>query len=152
MGITKEQVTAALQLLGVEFQDSEIDLMLRPVNRALHNYETLRKIDVPYGTEPAFSFQPGLHGRKPEAGPRRFVTTIGQMRPVRPKRAEQLALLPVMELAPLVRLREVSSTDLTKMYLELLKTYGPKLLCVMTFLRRGPRPFSIIQNLQFYSF
>jgi hypothetical protein len=28
MGITKEQ--AALQLLGVEFQDSEIDLMLRP--------------------------------------------------------------------------------------------------------------------------
>ena len=58
----------------------------------------------------------------------------------------------MMELAPLVRLREVSSTDLTKMYLELLKTYGPKLLCVMTFLRRGPRPFSIIRSLQFYSF
>jgi hypothetical protein len=38
----------------------------------------------------------------------------------------------VTELAPLVRLREVSSTDLTKIYLELLKTYGPKLLYVVT--------------------
>src|SRR5579885_1346800 len=60
MRITKEQVAAALTLLGLNFQDGELDLMLRRVNSALYNYEALRKIDVPYGTEPAFAFHPGL--------------------------------------------------------------------------------------------
>jgi len=132
MRVTKDQVAAALKLLGLEFQDSELDLMLRRVNSALYNYETLRKIDVPYGTEPSFTFQPGLPGRKPEAGPKRFATTIRRTPARKPKKVEDLAFLPVTELAPLVRSREVSSTELTKMYLERLKTYGPKLLCVIT--------------------
>ncbi len=132
MRVTKDQVQAALKLFGLEFQDAELDMMLRNVNRALYNYEALRKIDVPYGTEPAFAFHPGLPDRKPERGPRRFVTTIRRTRPARPKNPEHLAFLPVTELAPLVRFREVSSTELTRLYLERLKTYGPKLLCVIT--------------------
>ena len=132
MRITKDQVAAALKLFGLEFQDAELDMMLRRVNSALYSYEALRKSDVPYGTEPAFSFQPGLPGRKPPAGPQRFVTTIRHKRAVKPKSLEDLAFLPVTELAPMVRSRAVSSTELTKMYLERLKTYGPKLLCVVT--------------------
>src|ERR1041385_2062649 len=65
MRITKEQVAGALKLLGLEFQDSEIDMMMRGVNQALYNYETLRKADVPLDTEPAYSFRPGLPDRAP---------------------------------------------------------------------------------------
>ena len=36
MRVTKEQVAAALKLLGLEFQDAEIDMMLRSVNGSLH--------------------------------------------------------------------------------------------------------------------
>ena len=68
MRVTKDQVQAALKLFGLEFQDAELDMMLRNVNRALYNYEALRKIDVPYGTEPAFAFHPGLAG--PQTGAR----------------------------------------------------------------------------------
>src|SRR5690348_4100816 len=50
MRITKEQVVAALALLGLEFQDAEIDMMLRRVNSSLYGYETLRKAEAPYGT------------------------------------------------------------------------------------------------------
>ena len=39
--------------MGLEFQDAELDMMLRGVNQALANYETLRKADVPIDTEPA---------------------------------------------------------------------------------------------------
>ena len=53
MRVTKEQVEAALKLLGLEFQDTEIDQMLRSVNGSLFTYEAVRKIDVPYDTEPA---------------------------------------------------------------------------------------------------
>ncbi len=132
MRVTRDQVAAALKLIGLEFQDAEIEMMLRPVNRALYNYEALRKIDVPYGTEPAFTFQPGLPGRKPETGPRRFLPTTRRTRAAKPSSARDLAFLPVTELASLVRSREVSSTTLTKLYLERLKTYGPNLLCVIT--------------------
>src|ERR1043165_2367322 len=69
MRITKEQVTAGLALLGLQFQDAEIEMMLRRVNASLFNYETVRKIDVPLGVEPAFAFHPGLPNRTPVKGP-----------------------------------------------------------------------------------
>src|SRR5689334_11605626 len=65
MRVTKEQVTAGLALLGLQFQDAEIEMMLRRVNSSLFNYEALRKIDVPLGVEPAFAFHPGLPNRTP---------------------------------------------------------------------------------------
>src|SRR6266702_1746590 len=43
-----------------------------------------------------------------------------------------VAFFTASQLAELVRTRQVTSTDLTKMYLGRLKRYGPKLLCVVT--------------------
>src|SRR5712671_1602446 len=76
MRITKDQVVGALKLMGVEFQDAELDLMLRGANQAISNYESLRAADVPIDTEPAFAFHPGLPDRQPIKGPQRFDTTI----------------------------------------------------------------------------
>ncbi len=76
MRITKDQVIGALKLMGLEFQDAELDLMLRGANQAISNYESLRAADVPIDTEPAFAFHPGLPDRQPIKGPQRFDTTI----------------------------------------------------------------------------
>src|ERR1035438_5916029 len=131
--VTKEQVQAALKLLGLEFQDAEIDMMLRNVDSALSSYEAVRKIDIPLDTEPSFTFHPGLPDRAPIKGPQRFETTIPKTSTARaPSDLEELAYLPVTGLAPLVRSRAVSSTDLTKMYLARMKKYSPKLLCLVT--------------------
>ena len=132
-GVTKEQITAALKLLGLEFPDPQIEMMLRDVNRSLAGYEALRKVDVPLDTEPAFSFHPGLPGRQPARGPARFLPTLPKAPAAKNwKSVEDLAFLPVTELAPLVASRQVSSTDLTRMYLERLKKHSPKLNCVIT--------------------
>jgi len=136
--VTREQVQAALKLLGLEFQDAEIDMMLRNVDNALSSYEAVRKIDIPYDTEPSFAFHPGLPDRAPIKGPQRFETSIAKISIAKtstakaPSDLEQLAFLPVTELAPLVHSRAVSSTDLTKMYLARMKKYSPKLLCLIT--------------------
>jgi Asp-tRNA(Asn)/Glu-tRNA(Gln) amidotransferase A subunit family amidase len=131
--VSKDQVAAALKLLGLEFQDSEMESMLRGVNQALGNYENLRKLDIPLDTEPAFWFQPGLPGRQPIKGPQRFETTIPKSGAAKaPSNLEDLAFWRVTELAPLVRSRAVSSTDLTKMYIERMKKYSPILLCLIT--------------------
>jgi Asp-tRNA(Asn)/Glu-tRNA(Gln) amidotransferase A subunit family amidase len=132
MRVTKEQVEAALKLLGLEFQPAEIELMLRRVNDASYSYEAIRKIEVPYDTEPAFVFLPGLPNRVPEKGPGRFTTTFAALRSVKvSKDLDELAFHRVSELAPMIRSRAVSSTELTKMYLARMKKYSPKLLSLV---------------------
>ncbi len=133
MRVNKEQVVGALKLIGLEFNDAEIDQMLPRVNQALGNYEALRKVEIGYGVEPSFHFSPGLPDRTPIKGPQRFETTIARSGAAKaPANLEDAAFWPVTELAPLVRSRAVSSTDLTKMYVARMKQYSPKLLCLIT--------------------
>jgi Asp-tRNA(Asn)/Glu-tRNA(Gln) amidotransferase A subunit family amidase len=132
MRVTKEQVTAALTLLGLEFQDPEIDMMLRRVNGSLYSYEALRKLDVPYGTEPSFAFHPGLPDRTPIKGPARFEYAVPRHSGRAPKDLEDVAFWRVTDIAPLIRARVISSMDLTRMYVARMKRYSPKLLCLIT--------------------
>jgi Asp-tRNA(Asn)/Glu-tRNA(Gln) amidotransferase A subunit family amidase len=133
MRVTKEQVVGALKLLGLEFQDAEVDMMMRGVDQALSTYEALRKADVPIDTEPAFAFHPGLPDRQPGKGPQRFDTTIAKAPVTKaPSNLEDVAFWRVVDLAPLVKARAISSTDLTKMYLARMRKYSPKLLCLIT--------------------
>ncbi len=131
MRVTKEQLKDALDILGLNFSDAEREMMLPSVNRALNGYEALRKIDIPLDTEPAFHFRPALPGKEPKPRASHFAPTRSTKLATF-KDIEDLAFFPVTELAPLVRAKRVSSTDLTKMYLARLKKYSPKLLNVIT--------------------
>ena len=129
--VTKEQLAAALKVEGLEFSDGQLEMMLRGVSRALGDYEKVRKMAVPYETEPAFSFHPGLAGKQPAGGKAVFRPTVKRAGKARPA-DEDLAFLPLTELGALVKARRVSSEELTKLYLSRLKRIGPKLLCVVT--------------------
>jgi Asp-tRNA(Asn)/Glu-tRNA(Gln) amidotransferase A subunit family amidase len=50
----------------------------------------------------------------------------------RPSNLEDLAFWPVRDLAELLRTKQVSSVELTTMYLERLKRFGPQLECVVS--------------------
>ena len=132
--ITKEMMRAAEQLIGIELTDAQESMALQGVNRNLQSYENLRKIDVPLDTEPATAFHPALPGKKPSTVRKPRTAKQGRRKIDLPKynSIEDLAFCTVTQLAELVRTRKVSSMDLTKMYLERLKKYGPKLLCVVT--------------------
>src|SRR6266853_660535 len=124
--VSKENLHHALKLIGLEFTEEQETMMLPGLNRALNGYEELRKIDVPLDTEPATRFYP----TKPVLKPAKFLPT--QEKPKSFTSVEELAFEPVTALAPLLKARKISSTELTKMYLERLKKYSPKLLCVIT--------------------
>ncbi|MFY9554291.1 MAG: amidase [Blastocatellia bacterium] len=128
--VTKEMLHAAEQLIGLELNDAQEAMALRGINQNLTSYETLRKIEVPLDTEPATAFHPGLPGKKFEWKPVKFKLTKQEI----PKYTalEEVAFWTATKLAELVRTRQVSSVDLTRMYLARLKRYGPKLLCVVT--------------------
>jgi|SRR5579872_2532872 len=131
MRLTKQQAKDALEVLGLDFNDEQLDMLLPGVNRALASYEGLRKFDIPLDTEPAIHFRPALPGKEPKPRPSKFMPTRpGKLGPI--EDPVDFAFLPVTELSRYIREKKTSSTELTKMYLARLKKYGPKLVCVIT--------------------
>jgi Asp-tRNA(Asn)/Glu-tRNA(Gln) amidotransferase A subunit family amidase len=128
--ITKEMMHQAEKLIGIELTDAQEAMALSGVNRNLDSYETIRKIDVPLDTEPAIAFHPTRATKKLYRPKARF--RFGKVDPAKFKNVEDLAFATVPQLAELIRMRRITSTELTKMYLGRLKRYGPKLLCVVT--------------------
>ena len=128
--ITKEMMQQAEKLIGIELTDAQEAMALGGVNRNLDSYETNRKIDIPLDTEPAITFHPTRAKKELYVAKTKF--RFGKVEPPPFKTVEDLAFATVPQLAELIRTRKISSTELTKMYLDRLKRYGPKLLCVVT--------------------
>ncbi len=128
--INKEMLRTAEKLFGLEFTDAEESMAVVGVNRNLDAYETVRQIDIPLDTEPAIAFHPTRAKKELYTSKTRFrfsKTEVPQFNAV-----EDLAFATVPQLADLIRTRKITSIELTKMYLDRLKRYGPKLLCVVT--------------------
>jgi Asp-tRNA(Asn)/Glu-tRNA(Gln) amidotransferase A subunit family amidase len=128
--VTREILHSAEQLMGIDLTEEQEVMALGGVNRNLANYEALRKIDVPLDTEPAIAFHPALPGKKFNVTRNR--RSVSKVEPPKFSSIEDLAFATVTQLAELVRTKQVSPIALTKMYLERLKKYSPKLLCVVT--------------------
>ena len=131
--ITKEMLHTAEQLIGIELTDAQETMALNNVNRALTNYESLRKINVPLDTPLATSFHPALPEKKLPIQPlQRGKLKLSKVDIPKFSSTEELAFCSTAQLAALVRTKKVSSVELTKMYLARLKRYSPKLLNVVT--------------------
>ncbi len=108
-------------------------MALGSVNRNLDSYEQLRKLNIPLDTEPAITFRPYLPGKKP-TGKATPGAKLKFARPVVPANLtpEEIAFLPVTALAALIESKRITSTELTKIYLDRLKKHGDTLKCVVT--------------------
>ncbi|HXF48973.1 MAG TPA: amidase [Verrucomicrobiae bacterium] len=128
--ITRSRVAAAQQLLGLNFTRAEQDSMLSVLKEYLTDYDSLRKFTIPNGLAPVLVFDPIPTGFefKPRSKQNRL-SPIGRVK--RPERMEDLAFYSIRELGELLRTRRVTSTELTKFFLERLKKYNPMLLCVV---------------------
>ncbi len=128
--ITKQMIAQAEQLAGLEFTDAERELMLEDVNENLEAFEKLRTVSIPNEVYPALRFDPTLPGSTLPAARGAFRRT---RQPVtRPSDDRQLSFLPVAELAELVRTRQVSSVELTRLYLDRLTRHCGRLECLVT--------------------
>ena len=87
-----------------------------------------------YEVPPALAFvpAPGLRGRPRASAATQASPDRVERPPPKPDTDEGLAFLPVTELSALVRSRQVTSTELTKLYLARLKRFDPLLKCVIT--------------------
>ena len=129
--LTAEMVRGAEQLSGLDFSPEEREEMVEAVNQNLEWYEGMRAKPLVNGDFPALQFNPALPGMRFSEEKRPF--RMSDPGPVTaPANLEEAAFWPVTRLSRLVESRQVTSLELTRMYLGRLKRYDPKLECVIT--------------------
>ena len=130
--ITKGNIENAEKIIGIEFADAERDSMQTVINEQLANYQNIRQIELANSIPPAILFNPipaGFEFPK-EQNPIIFSDyTYTKL----PEDINDLAFYSIGELAELIRTKQITSTELTKFFLERLKRYDPALHCVITF-------------------
>lgn len=129
--VTTQMIKQAEWIAGLELTDEERTRTARSVQQSLSAFAELRKVDVGYDVSPALTFFP-VAPRPATAVKRNQAAPVETSVVRRPDSAEELAFLSVVELSALIRSRQVSSTELTKLYLERLKRFDPMLKCVVT--------------------
>ena len=130
--ITPEMLKDSLAVAGLEFTDEERTKIARSANQALAQYKQLHDFHVPNNVSPPFHFSPIVPGMKVnrKSEPIRISPNPNVKRPAN---LEDVAFWSVRQLAELVRTKQVTSLELTTMYLTRLKRYNPKLNNVVSF-------------------
>ena len=130
--VTVEMLKNALALSGLSFSEEDQKAMLQGVNRNLTTYEEVRNLHIPNDVAPPFYFSAIVPGIKVNRirEPLRFSTPIVK----RPAQIEDVAFWPITQLSQLIKTKQVTSVELTQMYLARLHRFNDKLNCVVTFL------------------
>lgn len=129
--ISTETIAHAEQLIGLAFTDDEREQMSHILNSRLAQYDAIRGVSLSNDVPMALQFHPDVSSTITTDVPRTYPMS-SQQTVTRPDDLEELAFYPVTQLAHLVRTQQVTSVELTEMYLGRLKRYDPVLECVVT--------------------
>jgi Asp-tRNA(Asn)/Glu-tRNA(Gln) amidotransferase A subunit family amidase len=131
--ITLEMLTDALKVGGVEFTEAERKEMVNAANQNLTRSAAVRAFHIPNDVSPPFHINAIVPGVVVNRVPQQFA--LGKTSAVKvPGNLEDVAFWPVRHLHELLRTKQVSSVELTKMYLDRLHRYNGQLLNTVTFL------------------
>jgi Asp-tRNA(Asn)/Glu-tRNA(Gln) amidotransferase A subunit family amidase len=131
--ITPAQVASAAAVAGLEFTEEEQTMIAEDLTEALSGYETLREIGLPNSRLPSMTFDPRIGGARLPQKTRLDGLQMAFETAERPARDEDLAFAGVRTLATLLRTRQVSSVELTELFLARLREYDDQLQAVITY-------------------
>lgn len=125
--VTPEMVKTVAALSDLELTDEQAEEMAGGATRNLRGYARLREeFELDNHIAPPLHFSPLVPGMEVDRVERPFrpssATGIH-----RPSDLEEVAFWPLTALGELIRTRQVTSVELTRMYLARLKRYNPKL-------------------------
>jgi Asp-tRNA(Asn)/Glu-tRNA(Gln) amidotransferase A subunit family amidase len=129
--IDAKMVREAEWIAGVEFTRSERELMLDDLRERAAHFAAIRAVELDNTVHPALLFHPAPLAPPAPAGSATPAAPAAAS-PTRPAGEEELAFASVRELGALIRARQVSSAELTELYLDRLERHDPALRCVIT--------------------
>jgi len=127
--VTLEMLEGALAVADIELADGDKQRLLSELNNQPNE---LRTVAIEDSVAPPMYFSPLVPGTRLDRTPGPVhMSEVPAVR--RPTRLEDVAFWPLLHLAELIRTRQVTSTELTQMYLARLHRFDPLLNFVVTF-------------------
>lgn len=129
--ISSDDVKSTQRLIGITFSDSEIDTLVSYLEENRKGYDTMRLFKLDYGVAPVLYFDPRPDDftRKEREAKSNYQLPDNV---VRPSTDEEIALMTVAQLANLIQTQKITSTELTKIYLNRLKKFNDTLQAAVT--------------------
>lgn len=129
--INSTDVKSAQKIMNLSFGDAEIDTLLSYLEDNRKGYDSMRTFPLGNEIVPAMSFDPYPMDLliNPSKGLNQWEVDENVKLP---KDKESIAFLSIMELAGLIKSRQITSVELTELYLERIKKHDPKLLAFIT--------------------
>lgn len=129
--VTTEMIQQAEWVAGLELSEEDRAGTARTVNSALRDFDAMRAVEIGYDVPPAITFNAAPNRPLDASG--RGTVQVPQTVAQCPESSDELAFLSVVELSALIRTKQVSSVELTKLYLDRLHRFNEVLNCVVTF-------------------
>ena len=129
--ITSDMIDSAAKLAGLVISAADREEMVAGINANLASYQARREIHIDQNVAPPLYFNPAVPGQTFSREKRPFVQGARQ-RVSRPGNLEEVAFWPVTDLSQLIESGEVTSTELTRMYLDRIERYDTVLNSVIT--------------------
>jgi len=129
--ITNIMITEAGNLIGLEFTTNEKDSMQVLLKEQRDYFKTIRGTSLKNSVVPAVTFNPIPVGFK-KTNKKSSLNLSNYSNVKMSNELEELSYYSIGQLSELLKNKKVTSTQLTKMYLERLKKFDPLLHCVIT--------------------
>ena len=125
--ITSTMVKEAQKIIGIDFSIAEADSMLENLESQRKNYAELRKLKIPNSVSPSLNFNPLPVAYQYPDKESNFKISKAAVIKLLPGK-ENLAFCTIVQLADLIRTKQITSVELTKYFIERIKKYNPILL------------------------
>jgi len=129
--ITLETLKSAEKVANIRLSNNERKDILERVKSNTDTYNNFREQQLSYYSYPSMVFNPVPAGFKFNYEKKPVVFSEVKMK--RPRNIEDLAYYSILQLANLIKTQQVTSMELTKLYLSRLRKYNDKLKFVVTF-------------------
>lgn len=130
--VTADMLLQAEWVADIELTDEERESTLSKLNKNLQSAARVRETEVEYNVGPCTVFRPDPFLKQAESVVRNQAVCRNRTPLERPDSDNDIAFLPVHCLARLIRHQKITSTELTRIYLDRLKKYDPILKCVVS--------------------
>ena len=129
--ITLETLKSAEKVANIRLNNNERKDILERVKSNTETYNNFREQQLSYYSYPSMVFNPVPPGFK--FNYKKKPVVFSEVKTQRPENIEDIAYYSIIQLADLIKTQQVTSLDLTKLYLSRLKRYNDKLQFVVTY-------------------
>ncbi|MEM6878025.1 MAG: amidase [Bacteroidota bacterium] len=129
--ITQEEAVAALKVAGLEMSEAEIEMLLPALEEYREAYAGMRETPLDNGVSPTLEFDPRPEGFAMPTEDR-FAVRYSSTSSGIASDSSNLAFASVLQLYSWLRSGELSSVELTRYFLNRLRTHNQTLHCVIS--------------------